>query len=238
VSCHKNTTEPNDGDTKEKILSYNVNQLPNELIGFDVIMSNIIYPDSTEKYWYVPDEIVVSINEQYKVELTNCSINQVWSCKIEDASMKLIHCDTLLNDSVMNLIYSFGASDACKGCLLFYNNIMNQQACIVEYTCSPVSSIELNLIHQDWLIDTTVHSSLNLYLSGQTNVSKLKVEYYGDGLTGAVSIYPKNDGSFSDTINIALSHVSGVVLKDNARIALYGTTGFPRIVTILNPNNH
>jgi hypothetical protein len=238
VSCHKNSTEPNDEDKKEKTLSYNVSQLSNEYIPLLLIASNLIYPDSTRN-WYIPDEIVVSLNEQYKVELNNCPINQAWTYEIEDQAMKLIRCDTLLNDSTMNLTYSFSASEACKGCLLFLNNnLSSQRRLVVQYTCSPLSSIVFNLTHQDWLVDTTGFSVLRIYLAGQTNVQKLKVETYGDGLVGAVSIYPKNDGSFSDTISIAFSYVSGVVLNNNTRIALYGAIGFPKIINIINPNNH
>jgi hypothetical protein len=219
-----------------KTLSYNVDQLKGDVILYEILAFNLIFPDSTTNS-YVPDEIVISCNEQFKVELTNCSINQNWRCGIEDSAMKLVRCDTVLSDSTMNLSYSFMASEACKGCMVFIgsNNPLDQHSLAVEYTCSPITPVEFNLTHQEWLFDTTSGlSKSKVNLSGTTNAQKIKVETYGDGVLGAASIYPKNDGSFSATVGIEFRYDPDHtwVPTRGTRISIYGAIGFPKILIL------
>jgi hypothetical protein len=219
-----------------KTLSYDVEQLSNYWITPLMLFYNI-YPDTTI-FSRLPDhEIVLALNEEFIVELTNCSIKEQWNYGIEDSVMKLIQCDTMITDSITSLSYKFCALKSCKGCIVFYNAV-SRNGCelIIEYTCNPVDSLELNLTHEDWLVDTTSTASfLSLYLSGQTNASKLKVENYGDGVRMAVTIYPENNGNFSDTVGIAFSYdpMHQHIPISNTRIALYGAIGFPKILTLL-----
>lgn len=243
VSCHKNPTEPNNNIPKDKILSYDVEQLSTSNWMSPVEIFNNIYPDTTVFSVLPAQEIVLALNEEFIVELTNCSLDEQWNYGIEDSVMKLIRCDTVATGSKISLSYKFCASVACKGCLVFYNFTSgNGRELIIEYTCDPVTSLELNLTHQDWMIDTTgTLSILQIYISGQTNASKVKVENYGDGIRSAVIIYPKSDGNFSDTVAIAFSYDpthQHIPMGGSTRIALYGSIGFPKIVNILNPNNH
>lgn len=219
-----------------KTLSYDVGQLSTYWIS-PLMLFNNIYPDTTYFSRLPAQEAVLALNEEFIVELTNCSIQEQWNYGIEDSVMKLIQCDTMRTDSITSLSFKFSASKSCKGCILFYNAAtVNKRELIVEYTCNPVDSLELHLTHQDWLVDTTSSASfLLLYLSGQTNASKLKVENYGDGVRSAVIIYPENNGKFSDTVGIAFSYdpMHQHIPISDTRIALYGAIGFPKILTLL-----
>jgi hypothetical protein len=218
-----------------KTLSYDTKQLSAMWIT-PLMLFNNIYPDTTLFSKLPTQEIVIALNEEFIVELTNCSLQDQWTCSIEDSVMILIQCDTLVTGSNKSLSYKFRASKTCKGCIVFSGN---SRELIIEYTCNPLTTLELNLTHQDWLVDTT--SSINtllIYLSGQTNACKLKVENYGDGLRSAVTIYPADNGNFSNTIAIAFSYdpLHQHIPICNTRIALYGSIGLPKTLTILYSN--
>ena len=216
-----------------KTYSYDTNQL-STIWATPFMIFNIIYPDTTHPFIKPPtQEIVLALNEEFNVELINCSLKDQWKCSIEDSVMRLIQCDTMVTDSNENLRYKFHVSKTCKGCMVFYGK---SRELIIEYTCNPVDTLELNLTHQVWLVDTTSSlSTLLLYLSGHTNASKLKVEGYGDGVPSAFTIYPDNNDNFSDTVGIAFSYDPSHqhVPISNTRIALYGAIGFPKILTLL-----
>jgi hypothetical protein len=72
TSCHRNPTEPTN-ENQYKSFSYNVNQISSKKFPIEISMTtyNAIYPDST-KNWDLPDEnVVVSLNEQFTITLTN-----------------------------------------------------------------------------------------------------------------------------------------------------------------------
>ena len=218
-----------------KTYLYDTKQLSTMWITPFMIFNNI-YPDTTLFSKLPAQEIVLAVNEEFMVELTNCSLQEQWTCNIEDSVMKLIQCDTMMTDSNKSLSYKFHSLKTCKGCIVFLGN---SRELIIEYTCNPVTSLELNITHQDWLVDTTSSlSTLLIYLSGQTNACKLKVENYGDGIRSAAIIYPQDNGNFSDTVAIAFSYdpMHQYVPKSNTRIALYGSVGLPKISTILYSN--
>jgi hypothetical protein len=219
-----------------KTYTFDTNQL-SSFWATSFMIFNIIYPDTTHPYFKPPtQEIVLSLNEEFNIELNNCSLKDKWECSIEDSMMRLIQCDTMLIDSNESLTYKFSASKTCKGCIVF---IGDSRELIIEYTCNPVISLDLNLTHQDWFIDTSdSFSTLGIYLSGQTNACKLKIENYGDGLLSAATIYPNNNGNFSDTVGIAFSYdpMHQHIPINNTRIALYGSIGLPKILTILYSN--
>ena len=219
-----------------KTFSYDAEQLSIFTISPFMIFNNI-YPDTTHFSKLPAQEIILALNEEFKVELTHCSVHEQWIYSIEDSVMKLIQCDTTVTDTLASLSYKFYASKACKGCIVFYSTTYGgSRELIVEYTCDPVDSLELILTHQDWFVDTTSPTSdLLIHVSGHTNAPKLKVETYGDGILSAVIIYPKNDGSFSDTVDVAFSYdpMHQHIPIANTRIALYGAKGFPKILTLL-----
>jgi hypothetical protein len=191
------------------------------------------FPDTTHFSVLPAQEVALISREEFKVELTNCSLQDRWSCRVEDSVMNLLKCDTLVSDSNKSLYYTFSAQVSCKGSILFMGS--NNRELIISYTCNPMDSLWLSTTDNKWIIDTSSYiSELLLYISGKTNACKVKVEQYGDGVLSAVSLYPNVQGNFSDTIPIAFMYdpTHKLIPITDTRIALYGSIGLPKISII------
>jgi hypothetical protein len=248
LSCRNNPLGPegNHQLTSDSLtLSFEVNNLPRiGIYAWVYVSNNLIYPDPTLPDTLLPKgEVVVAINQSFNVKLVGCPLNQVWYWAIEDTAMKLVGRDSLVNGSHKTLSYRFNPTSRCSGSIAFCevdaNGAIsnNTRGLIISYVSNPLNSIELELAHQDWSIDTLGGLSLlHLYLSGTTNAFRLKVEGYGDGLIDARTIIPSSDGSFAGTFTIAFSYGTGGIVRCNGtRIAAYGVVGMPIIQRIANP---
>ncbi len=245
--------QENNDNTRDPIFDKKYNALELDTIGiFYDLFKRSIYPDPSDTFLVknkiLPrKELLLNIDDEFKITIQNCKSGNLWRTAVEDSAIELLKRDSIgKTDNSYDVSFLFKAKKSCKGYIGFAEwtydmrlgfHILSSDApgLIISYTCNPVSSYKLELSDTTWIYDTTGWSCLRLFLSGNTNAYKIKVETYGDGLVNVSSIFIDENGDFSDTISIAFSAVNGIFLKHNARIGLYGMQGYPKILEIKNP---
>ena len=66
---------------------------------------------------------------------------------------------------------------------------------------------------------------------------EFNLETYGDGLISAYELSQNGEGAFRDAVCIAFSHIGGLRLEHDTRLAVYGTAGDPKMIFLKNPMN-
>ena len=248
-SCKENPiqgTEAGPLDTVSVALDYQVLPITGLKLMHNITF-NLLYPDSS-----LPDSLcprttaVVTPHTLLLARFLNCPINQRWQYGIEDQAMTFYAIDSSVAGSYKSVSLFFRATGPCAGAIIFaamdpINPSLGIQrtspGASVLYRCNPLDSIYLQMARQDWHVDTSDgFSFLKLHISGKTNAFKLKVETYGDGNPGGVSIFPDILGNFNDSLTIAFLYgLTDFAYEPGTRIAAYGGVGYPDIRQLPNP---
>ena len=216
-------------------------------IGIEALEVEYGFPNSFPSMSVI-NEIKVGSRDSFEVNIINCQPDKKWNAKLgnfdwKDSSVILNKIDTAgASDSKINYKFRFITQGKSKGYIGFYEEnsdgsvSSNAKGVIAGYTMDPLENIWIDIKNIKWIYDTrkNVFSSVSIAVRGQTNAYRMRIMTYGDGVSFAREI-PINNGSFSDTIGLAFSNESGLVLTVSTEMALYGTSGLPKLIPLVNP---
>ena len=235
-------------DTLSVELDYNVLPATGSKLLRNVTF-NLLYPDSTLPDSLLPrTTVVVTPHTLLAVRFLSCPLNQRWQYGIEDAALSFYSSDSLVTTSAKTVSLYFRTTGRCAGCIYFAAMDPSDPARGVQraspgasimYRCDPIDSIRLDLTRESWKVDTVQgFSTIYLYLSGNTNAFKIKVETYGDGVPWGHSIFPDVRGDFDDSMAIAFTPgPDDFAFLTGTRIGVYGTVSSPEIILLANPGH-
>jgi hypothetical protein len=227
------------------------------LNGISLTVINYYYPD-TKLDINVDREFKIALNDSIKVEIKNCKSGYRWSPDLGsveldknntwiNSEVSLLRTEITTNqDSTVNYKYVFKALKNGKGYISFIEmnpsgstSSNESHGLLVGYTIGALNKIQLNLDEVNWIYNTGqgTSSTVSVKIKGTTNVYRLRGMSYGDGLETAVEIPVQNDNKFEIEIPVAFSHVSGITLKTNSELLLYGTVGLPKVIELINPKS-
>jgi hypothetical protein len=242
ISCKKT---PNGPETEQPKISWTFDVQEFRAINLDAILgSDNIYPDPMLPDSALPKvEAVVEVNQEFTLTVSGCSPTGWCNYAVEDTLMQWVRTDSQFDSLPSTMSVVFKALAPCKECIfLMYNKMLPNKTLIlpVMVTCRPVIPLRFTLTQQDWSFDTTSShgSSVWLIISGTTNAFMVKSEIDSGrcrAILGASRAKIGLNGVFTDTVLVSQSDAPGNVLTTNERIAVYGATGFPKIVTVVNP---
>jgi hypothetical protein len=205
----------------------------------------------------VQREFKVLSGDSVKVKINNCNYNSYWM--IDDGTInysgprnwtnndiKLIRTEkTFNNDSTINYEFTFTTLKEGKGYISFIErsddwlgiDCSKSHGLLIGYTIKPLDKVILNIGEINWSYNTVGFSNLKVRLKGTSNVYRLRIMTFGDGIPVGIEIPIQNDNSFDFETTLAFSYQEGIIFKTNSELILYGTVGLPIVVTLINPEN-
>lgn len=234
---------------------YTVDYSDSELSGTNLSNIKYYYPKSGTNE--VNKEFIVAEGDSFKIQINNCPANYPWKIDnnatdffadgwTNDEILLLRKDSTFINDNTINREYVFKALKKGKGyiCMIETDSAgtassLFSHGLLIGYNCQPLSQIQLNISEIKWTYnkEENLFSTVSVKMKGTTNVYRLRGITHGDGIITAMEVRINSDSSFEIEYTVAFSHVSGLILKSNSELVLYGTVGLPRIITLINPQN-
>ena len=201
--------------------------------------ANDLFDFTYSSYWdtRIRRELIISQGDSFRVRIQNCLVGKVWNFCIDSADQVSFSKDSLpVSDSLYDCLYTFKPTQACKGVIGFYERSDDSRGFIIGYTIDYREILTVRFDAIDWIYGLEENwSTLAVHLAGKSNAMKLKMESYGDGVISVHQIPLDSEGKFDITQSISFRYGIHDSLSTNTRIALYGTVGPPKIVTIKNP---
>ena len=222
----------------------------NTLKPIGIFATNIkymLYPGSSSGINYdILKEFIITPKDSFEIIIKNCKYGKPFIFDIDGTSLILTEQDTILSsDTTYTIGFVFKSSRNEKGYIGFAectdikaNSVSSDSpGFIIGYNAGVENNLWINLDKIIWEYNIEGFSHLSLYLKGRTNAYRIKIETYGDGIIFSPDIPLDNSGYFSCKSGISFSHISGIYLKNNTRIGIYGTLGLPKIIELENPLN-
>ncbi len=212
-----------------------------------------IYPKSGS-FLKVDSEFNVAVNDSFVVEISNCKKENIWTTDLGEITggaepwlnneISLLRIDKTYNsDSSYNCKFVFKVLKSGKGYVAFIEkdkagtvSSSSSHGLFIGYNVNPMQRVFVNLQEVEWIYNDSKYSfsTVAVRLKGTTNAYRLRCRTSGDGLLSAAEI-PVINGHFEKTIGIAFSNISELRLTTNSELAVYGTVGLPKIISLLNP---
>lgn len=236
---------------KSPHLRYTYSEL--KLNGVDLASNKWIYP-KPGSFLTVDCEFNVAVNDSFIVEIAKCKKENNWFADSGEKTagaepwlnneISLLRIDKTYNsDSSYNCKFVFKVLKPGKGYIAFIEKDKagngssgSSHGLFIGYNVNPMQRVFVNFQEVEWIYNNSKYSfsTVAVRLKGTTNAYRLRCRTSGDGLLSSAEI-PVINGHFEKTIGIAFSNISELRLTTNSELAVYGTVGLPKIISLLNP---
>ncbi|MGE5681583.1 MAG: hypothetical protein ACM34K_11965 [Bacillota bacterium] len=232
--------------TKEHFPSYSTDYSALKINGLSLNAVKSSYPEYADK------EFIIAAGDSFLIEIKNCKKDSKWKIDTGDldiaddfrwinSEVLLLKSDKYSNpDSTVNYRFTFKGLKNSKGYICFIENSSSNAShgLIIGYTINPLNKVILSVDDIKWKFNTEKgsFSYVKVWLKGTTNAYRLRGMTYGDGLSMAMEI-PVVNNNFEIEIPVSFSHNEGITLTTNTELLLYGTTGLPLTVKLINPKS-
>lgn len=222
------------------------------LRGDSLLNIKMFYP-TTKRFGDPSREFNVSVNDSFSVEIKKCNKENDWYADLGEmpyggspwtnTDISLMRTEkNFNNDGSYNCKFVYKVMNPGKGYIAFIEKTKtgavqsSSRGVFIGYNANPLNKVYVNFEEVKWLYNTISgsFSTVSVKIKGTTNAYRLRCRTSGDGLLSAAEV-PVNNGRFDDTINIAFSHVSGLILTTSSELAVYGTVGLPKLISLINP---